>query len=159
MERSQQGVWNQEEIYAIENALHNNPHHILGLQEQDGMVFVNAYFPNTIGMKCISKQTGEERNMEAIDEYGFYSILWKKEEPYLLKAEFENGSSYCYQDAYCFEPIITTEDIEKFQAGCHTTIYKLLGAHKRIEEGISGVLFAVWAPNADRVSVVGDFNL
>lgn len=154
-----QGIWNQEEIYAVENGLHDNPHHILGMQRQEDTVFINAYFPNTIGMKCISKKTKEERQMQAIDSYGFYSVEWKENEPYLLKAEFENGDSYCYQDAYGFHSLITAEDIEQFQKGQHYQIYQLLGAHRRSIKGVKGVLFAVWAPNATRVSVVGDFNL
>ena len=154
-----QGIWNQEEIYAVENGLHDNPHHILGMQRQEDAVFINAYFPNTIGMKCISKKTKEERQMQAIDSYGFYSVEWKENEPYVLKAEFENGDSYCYQDAYGFHSLITAEDIEQFQKGQHYQIYQLLGAHRRSIKGVKGVLFAVWAPNATRVSVVGDFNL
>lgn len=155
----QQVEWNQEEIYAIENALHDNPHHILGLQIREDIAYVNAYFPNAVSMKCISRTTDKQEIMRPIDEYGFYSVIWEKEEPYRLEAIFDNQTSYQYLDSYSFEPVFQKEDVNAFQEGHHYTIYRLLGAHKWQIDGIEGVLFAVWAPNATRVSVVGDFNL
>lgn len=159
MAHTERRVLNQEEIYAIENALHNNPHHILGVQTDGKDTWVNAYFPDAVSMKCISRKDGKEVEMEPVDAYGFYTVGWKKKEPYQLRASFANGEQYEYIDAYAFDPVITLEDTEKFHKGYHYDIYHLLGAHRRCIKGVEGTLFAVWAPNAERVSVVGDFNL
>lgn len=153
-----QKLWNQEEIYAIENGLHDNPQHILGLQRKERKYYVNGYFPNAVSMKCISKVTGKGKDMIALDDYGFFSTPWKKED-YTLEVSFEDGTTYEYEDGYEVEPVISKEDIERFHGGYHYEIYKLLGAHRMEMNGVQGTLFAVWAPNATRVSVVGNFNL
>ena len=61
-------------------------------------------------------------------------------------------------DPYCFPPQLSDFDIHLFGEGRHWHIYRILGAHRRQNDNIDGVLFAVWAPSAERVSVVGDFN-
>lgn len=71
---------------------------------------------------------------------------------------YENGSVETMQDAYRHECLITAEDEEKFAMGVHYTVYEKLGAHPLNLDGEDGVYFAVWAPNALRVSTVGDFN-
>ena len=63
-----------------------------------------------------------------------------------------------YFDPYVFEPVIDPIDISLFNEGKHYSIYEKMGAHPMTVDGVEGVLFAVWAPNADRVSVVGNFN-
>ena len=72
--------------------------------------------------------------------------------------EAENGSLRKVKDAYNFAPQITRQDTEKFNAGIHYMIYEKLGAHPMKIDDTEGTYFAVWAPNALRVSVVGDFN-
>ncbi len=68
------------------------------------------------------------------------------------------GESYRAVDPYTFAPQLSERDLQRFANGEHRYIYQLLGAHPRVIDGIAGVLFAVWAPEAERVSVVGDFN-
>ena len=61
-------------------------------------------------------------------------------------------------DPYCFPPVLPDEDLNRFNAGLHTSAYRFMGSHHVAVDGVAGVRFAVWAPEAERVSVVGDFN-
>ena len=91
---------------------------------------------------------------------GFFSVVIKDKKPfeYKLNVRFDNGDEVTYFDPYVFEPVIDPIDISLFNEGKHYSIYEKMGAHPMTVDGVEGVLFAVWAPNADRVSVVGNFN-
>jgi 1,4-alpha-glucan branching enzyme len=78
--------------------------------------------------------------------------------PYRLKFHYKDGSEHIRHDPYYFSCQITENDQHLFGEGNHHRIYHKLGTHLIELEGVSGALFAVWAPNAKRVSVVGDFN-
>ena len=82
-----------------------------------------------------------------------------KPEAYRLRLTFPDGHRLETIDAYAFPPVLTDYDLYLFGEGTHYLKYEKLGAHVREVGGVSGVHFAVWAPNAKRVSVVGDFNL
>lgn len=78
--------------------------------------------------------------------------------PYRIRASFDNGSQSLFYDCYGFLPVLGDDDLYLFNQGNHDRIYEKLGAHPFIHQDVSGVLFAVWAPSATRVSVLGDFN-
>ena len=100
--------------------------------------------------------------MELADEDGFFAVLVPGRESqmplyhYLVKEE--DGSGRICREAYRFESQITLKDTEKFKNGIHYTVYEKLGAHPMVINGVQGTYFAVWAPDAMRISVVGDFN-
>jgi 1,4-alpha-glucan branching enzyme len=98
--------------------------------------------------------------MECMDKEGFFAVLipGKKVVPYTLLATYDNDTTEEIIDPYTFEPVIDALDINRFSHGIHYSIYEKLGAHVIKNNKVQGVLFAVWAPNAIRVSVVGDFN-
>jgi 1,4-alpha-glucan branching enzyme len=77
---------------------------------------------------------------------------------YQLEVTLGDGTQFTYRDPYAFAPTLTEVDLYLLGQGEHREAYKVLGAHPREIHGISGTSFAVWAPNAQRVSVVGDFN-
>ncbi len=81
-----------------------------------------------------------------------------KPEAYRLRLTFPDGHRFETIDAYAFPPVLTDYDLYLFGEGTHYLKYEKLGAHVREVDGVQGVHFAVWAPNAKRVSVVGDFN-
>jgi 1,4-alpha-glucan branching enzyme len=81
-----------------------------------------------------------------------------KPSAYRLHFTFPDGNRFETLDAYAFPPVLTDYDLHLFGEGTHYLKYEKLGAHVREIEGVRGVHFAVWAPNAKRVSVVGDFN-
>ena len=79
--------------------------------------------------------------------------------PYRLRKKDSSGTVSEFKDPYSFLPVLSEFDLYLMAEGTHHTQYEKLGAHKMVVQGTVGVLFAVWAPNAIRVSVVGDFNL
>ena len=78
--------------------------------------------------------------------------------PYRLRGRGADGAVWEYDDAYRFGPVLSDFDEYLLGEGTHERLWQALGAHVRTHEGVSGTHFAVWAPNARRVSVVGDFN-
>ena len=80
-------------------------------------------------------------------------------QPYRLRVRYRNGVTLEKHDPYFFAPQLTEFDLHLFGEGNHHHIYLKLGAHPQQVDGVAGTHFAVWAPNAQRVSVVGSFNL
>lgn len=160
MDEALYNVMNWPEIEAIVYSEHDNPHHILGAHKlESGYFLINGFFPNTKSVEVLLNN-GKKYMMECTDEAGFYSVIIpRKTKPvYTYKVTYEDGVEAELIDPYNFNPVITEKDCELFAEGIHYTIYEKLGAHKMTIDGVEGVMFAVWAPNAMRVSVVGDFN-
>ncbi len=99
--------------------------------------------------------------MEEMEEGGYYAVLisQKVKGVYKIIAKYADGTEYEYYDPYQFTPDIPLAQLKKFNAGINYEVYKYLGAHPANINGVKGYTFAVWAPNAMRVSVVGDFNM
>ncbi len=79
--------------------------------------------------------------------------------PYRLRACWADGSAIDIEDPYRFGPVLGATDVWLLAEGTHLRPFEVLGAHEHTQQGVAGVAFSVWAPNAFRVSVVGDFNL
>lgn len=156
-------LMNWPEIEAIIYSECDNPHALLGPHTSGNHTLVQAYFPGASKVTVVWTQTADqtlETEMELADEDGFFACLIpvKKMGVYHYVVSYEDGKSYTVKDAYRFASQITGQDIEKFKHGIHYTIYEKLGAHPMVIDGVTGTYFAVWAPNALRVSAVGDFN-
>lgn len=78
--------------------------------------------------------------------------------PYRLKARSGGGVEWTFHDPYRFGPVLGEIDLHLLAEGTHRRLWRVLGAHVMTHEGVAGTHFAVWAPNAQRVSVVGPFN-
>ena len=145
-----------EELVYSESA---NPHELLGPHITEEGVLVQMLMPTA--KEALVVVGDKTYPMELADEAGFFAaLLPRKTIPdYRLRVTFDNGVTEDLKDPYAFRPQISEEDLKKFEAGIHYTIYEKLGAHPMTVNGVSGVYFAVWAPCAMRVSVVGDFNL
>ena len=78
---------------------------------------------------------------------------------YQLRVTYKSGETHTMHDPYAFPPMLTDYDLHLLGEGTHWRSYEQLGAHLRTVDGVAGVNFAVWAPNAESVSVVGDFNM
>lgn len=146
-----------EEIIYSES---QDPHATLGPHVHGNGTLIQAFFPGAQKVTLQLTKDMAEKEMELADDDGFFAV-WlpvKNVGAYRYIVSYENGSVETMQDAYRHECLITAEDEEKFARGVHYTVYEKLGAHPLNLDGEDGVYFAVWAPNALRVSTVGDFN-
>ena len=99
--------------------------------------------------------------MTRIHDAGLFQVVLtgrKKIVVYKLEATFNDGNTHLYEDSYAFPATLTEFDSHLLAEGKHLHIYERLGAHLTELKGVRGVVFGVWAPNALRVSVVGNFN-
>ena len=153
-------LMNWPEIEEIIYSESDNPHKILGAHVVGNSTLVQTYLPGAKSVVLQNKKEKKNLEMEKVDEEGFFAVLVSGKTPFSYEylAEYTDGSSKKIKDAYNFEPQITEEDMDKFSKGIHYTIYEKLGAHPLKIGTTQGVSFAVWAPHAVRVSVVGDFN-
>lgn len=153
-------LMNWPEIEGIIYSESDNPHEILGAHVVGSNTLVQTYQPGAKSVLLQNKKDMKSYEMERVDEEGFFSVLipGKTSFSYEYMVEDEEGSLKKIRDAYNFKPQISEKDRDKFAAGIHYTVYEKLGAHPMSLDGVNGVYFAVWAPNAIRVSTVGDFN-
>ena len=147
------------EIEAIVYSEEDNPHHILGPHVRGNNVLVQTFQPGAMAVRMQVKG-GKVYKMEQADESGYFVCLipGKKIPEYTYLVKERNGVEREKDDPYRFAPVIGKKDTKRFGAGIHYEAYRMLGAHCMTVDGVRGVHFAVWAPNAMRVSVVGDFN-
>ena len=143
------------ELMKIVEGSHADPHHILG--PHNGIVC--AFNPEAEKAEIFDPYEPTDRKiMEKIHNFGFYEVKWPEGKRYALDFHTYSGERWQTYDPYSFAPVLSDLDFHLFNNGTHYEVYNKLGAHPMTVDGIDGVLFAVWAPNARRVSVVGDFN-
>ena len=153
-------MMNWPEIEEIIYSDGDNPHRILGAHKVGNSYLIQAFFPDAQSIKVHIENTKKTYDMELADEAGFYAILV----PYVDKLKYyfiitdAEGNELKLFDPYAFGPLMDREDFIKLGSGIHFRIYEKLGAHPMTRNGIDGTNFAVWAPTAARVSVIGDFN-
>jgi 1,4-alpha-glucan branching enzyme len=134
-----------------------NPHAILGAHEADGGVVVRTYRPDAEAVRV--QPAGVEAELK--DPAGLWEALLPGASlplEYELEVAYPDGNTYTLRDPYAFLPTLGELDVYLALEGRHERLYERLGAHVREIDGVVGTAFAVWAPNARSVSVVGDFN-
>ena len=149
-------------IDELKSGIINAPKHLLGNHDYgDGQVIM-VYRPHAEKV-CVVSPTGKNRDeMECLSDgvYGFYSAKKKyKGTKYRIETTYQDGTTVVTADAYAFDSQITDFDTYLFAEGKHYDVYEKFGAHPMTIDGVKGTDFAVWAPHARRVSVVGDFNM
>ena len=154
-----------DEIYKVINSEHSDPFSILGMhvitEKKKKSVIVRSFLPFANQCYVIDLEKNEKTEMSKIDERGFFEVIFKDTAElfkYKLLTIDNSGHTYTFYDPYSFWPVITDYDLYLFNEGKNMRIFDKLGAHITTVDGITGVLFAVWAPMAKRVSVVGNFN-
>jgi len=149
----------EEDIDAIAAAREEDPFAILGPHlTPDGWV-IRAFVPDAIRVRVLTREGVPIAELERRKGDFFEALLPHVEErpTYRIEATRVTGVS-SYEDAYAFGPALGPMDDHLLVEGNHRQLYKRLGAQITVHEGAGGVVFAVWAPHARRVSVVGDFN-
>ena len=162
-------IINSSAIQAIVRTDHHDPFQILGahVAEFKGKkcVAVRAFLPDAERVEVIDIANGMPFKMNRLDDAGFFEAVILDRTSvfaYRLKSYYTNGASAEFYDSYAFMPTLGETDQYLFNEGNHHELYEKLGAHIRYmdyyQDKLGGISFAVWAPNAKRVSVVGDFN-
>ncbi len=152
-----------EEVESILNAEHSDPFHILGAHvvewEEKPAIAVRAYLPGAEQLWVLRES--EVIPAQLIHADGFFEAVFPNEAQafrYRLRANYGDGNEVEFEDPYRFPSTLSEFDLYLLGEGTHHKSYEKLGAHLTEVEGVPGVAFAVWAPNAQRVSVVGNFN-
>ena len=157
----------ENDVLKIISAESHDPYSVLGLhpivaEGTEGRSFsVRTFFPNAAGVNVNISEDGSSYRMEKLHESGFFEVVIKDRSDfftYQLEVTDFTGNTFSIHDPYCFLPVLTDFDLHLFNEGNHHKIFQKLGAHIMSINNITGTLFAVWAPCAHRVSVIGDFN-
>ena len=145
------------EAYAVIEGRHSDPFRYLGPHVEGDVPLVRIFLPDAEGVAIVDEQ-GHERGLERIHDAGlFEGRLSNGSRRYRVRARYGERQVEI-EDPYRFPPILSDFDLYLLGEGTHTHLYEKLGAHPMVLDEVSGVAFAVFAPNAQRVSVVGDFN-
>ncbi len=144
---------------AIAEGRHGDPFSVLGLHKRAGAWVVCAFVPGADHVQVLTGKAGKPVDMArhaAVPEV-WCAVLPRKSD-YRLRAT-GHGAEWDWDDPFRFGPVLGEMDEYLLGEGTHKRLWQVLGAHVITHEGVDGVHFAVWAPNAERVSVVGDFNI
>ncbi len=148
-------------VAAIVAARDGDPFSFLGMHEAGAGLCVRAFLPAAAAMAVVDSATGAlAATGKRVHPAGlFVALMPERGEPfrYLLRAR-RGKEWHEFEDIYRFPPVLGELDLHLLAEGNHLASYKKLGAHPIRHDGVDGVAFAVWAPNASRVSLVGDFN-
>ncbi len=154
------------ELNAFLTARVPDPHRLLGLhpchsKSHKGLI-ARAFVQGAERCEIVDRKNQKKcYELKKLDDAGFFEALLPEHKTvfaYWLRIHYPNGCIKQVADPYSFMPTLSKEDLHYFAEGTHHRIYNKLGAHVITHEGVKGVSFAVWAPHARRVCVVGDFN-
>jgi 1,4-alpha-glucan branching enzyme len=152
------------ELQALLQARHPTPHAVLGMHPHrrgrvQGLV-VRALVRDAVDCAVVDVESGAVLAMGQVAPEGVFEVFIPKRTAFAYRLRVTSGAGAVreFADPYCFLPTLGAQDLYLFNEGNEHRIYEKLGAHRRDLGGIKGVSFAVWAPSASRVSVVGNFN-
>ncbi len=146
-----------QDLRRILEARHHDPFSVLGRHVVGDRATLHALLPDAADVRIAGPDLAMQR-IEGTDLFVWEGPAAALPERYRLVWHDARGLEYGRFDPYCFPPQLGDFDLHLFGEGGHWNAYRFLGAHIHCADQIEGVLFAVWAPNAERVSVVGDFN-
>lgn len=148
-------------INALVSGHFADPFSLLGMHKTDKGLEVRALLPDASEVWVIETSTGNKCvQLASLDSRGFFQgVIPKCKTPFRYQlAVTWHGQQNLIDDAYRFGPLLPEMDSWLLAEGTHLRPYETLGAHGDVIDGVIGTRFAVWAPNAQRISVVGEFN-
>jgi 1,4-alpha-glucan branching enzyme len=148
-------------VEAIVAGRHDDPFAFLGMHRALGGLYVRAFLPDAEAMAVVESASGAVvAEGERIHPAGlFVARMPDRRDPFRYRLRVTwGGHTQEFEDVYRFPPVLGDLDLHLLVEGSHLASYQKLGAHPIVHDGVEGVAFAVWAPDAQRVSVVGDFN-
>ena len=145
------------ELQRLLEARHHDPFTLLGKHAYADKEQVRAFIPGAAWIRIAETGAALKRlgNTDLFEWHGQAGLI---PEHYRFIWADSYGAEHVAYDPYCFPPQLPDYDLHLFSEGKHWHIYRLLGAHREQIAGIAGIRFAVWAPSAERISVIGDFN-
>jgi 1,4-alpha-glucan branching enzyme len=147
------------EAEALVSGRHGDPFKVLGLHKVGRSWVARAFVPGAESLDVFSLEGENLGSLERRHDAGFFEGKIKLKERHPVRYEARRGpDTWSFIDAYVMGPVLGPLDDYYLAEGTHLRLYDKLGAHPLDHEGVDGVHFAVWAPNAQRVSVIGDFN-
>src|SRR5579862_5904975 len=151
-----------DELAQIVRAEHGDPFHILGIHQVEfngqPAISIRAFLPRTQNAWVV-RDSGEAAPMRRIHSDGFFEAVFPNQKEFFgYKLRTDYGGIHDFEEPYRFPPVLSDYDLYLLGEGTQHKTYEKLGAHLTEVNGVSGVSFAVWAPNAKRVSIVGNFN-
>lgn len=146
-----------DELNRIREARHHDPFAVLGCHPKEDGVCIRVFNPQAEAISIAEGGHSLTRipNSDFFEWHGDGSALPKH---YRLIWRDHYHREHIGHDPYTYTPQISDFDLHLFGEGRHRHAYRFLGANEHEVDGVAGILFGVWAPNAERVSVVGDFN-
>lgn len=146
------------DLQRVAQARHHDPFTVLGIHPDAGQWRLTVFRPFAEKM-WVTTTTGRTE-LERVEGTAFFTLSGDRTQwgQHPLLVELNGDDEFSFVDPYSFWPQLSEDALQQFHAGECFTAHEWLGAHQQCVDGIDGILFAVWAPNAERVSVVGDFN-
>jgi len=141
---------------------HHDPFSFLGMHPAgNGTFVVRAFLPGASAVEVVSGGGHTLGELERVHADGLFAgpVSVGERVPYRLRVAWIDGGQAEIEDPYRFPQVLGEQDLYLLSEGSHLELYEKLGAHPMELDGVAGTSFAVWAPNARRVSVIGDFNL
>jgi 1,4-alpha-glucan branching enzyme len=135
-----------------------DPFAFLGAHRGEGGVIVRTFQPGAQSVEAVARQDGRGLGWLLDSGGGLFCGGLAEDVPYRLRIAWPGGSVQETEDPYSFGLVLGELDLHLFSEGAHWELARRMGAHVAELDGVAGVAFSVWAPNARRVSVVGDFN-
>src|SRR5687768_16265819 len=148
------------ELARLVQGEHGDPHHVLGFHKVDGRTVVRASRPEATSVRVVLEGGAAAIDMERIHDAGIFVADVPEtagDDGYRLEATYASGDTVTIGDPYRFWPTLGELDLHLMGEGRHHDLWKQLGANYREHQGAMGTSFAVWAPNAKAVRVVGDW--
>ncbi len=145
-------------VAALVAGRHADPFAVLGIHEDAQGVHVRTFIPGAERVEVVARNGRTIGTLVRRHAAGLFSGRIARRMRYVLRAR-RGGDEWIVDDAFAYGPVLGPMDDWLIGEGTHANLYDRLGAHALVHEGTRGVHFAVWAPNARRVAVVGDFNL